>query len=61
MSEKNITLPKEIDEDKRNFSLRPKNLDDFEGQNTLKSNLKTFIKSSIKQNTTLDHIILYLA
>ena len=59
MSEKNITLPKEIDEDKRNFSLRPKNLDDFVGQNTLKSNLKTFIKSSVKQNTTLDHIILY--
>ena len=59
MSEKKITLPKEIDEDKRNFSLRPKKLDDFVGQNALKSNLKTFIKSSVKQNSALDHIILY--
>ncbi len=59
MSEKKITLPKEIDEDKRNFSLRPKSLDDFIGQDILKSNLKTFITSSEKQNSTLDHIILY--
>tara|TARA_B100000989_G_scaffold295525_1_gene276822 strand:+ start:355 stop:1350 length:996 start_codon:yes stop_codon:yes gene_type:complete len=59
MSEKKITLPKEIDEDKKKFSLRPKRLDDFVGQDILKSNLKTFIASSVKQNSSLDHIILY--
>ena len=50
--------PKEKVEEK-NFSLRPKSIDEFIGQTQLKSNLKTFIKSSDKRKKSLDHIILY--
>ena len=44
---------------KKNFSLRPKSIDEFIGQSQIKSNLKTFIKSSDKRKKSLDHIILY--
>ncbi len=50
--------PKEINEDKSNI-LRPKKIEDFIGQDSIKSNLKTFIQSSIKSKKNLDHIILY--
>ncbi len=50
--------PKEKNEEK-NFSLRPKSIDEFIGQSQIKSNLKTFIKSSDKRKKSLDHIILY--
>ena len=50
--------PKEKVEEK-NFSLRPKSIDEIIGQTQLKSNLKTFIKSSDIRKKSLDHIILY--
>ena len=46
-------------EDEKNYSLRPKKLEEFIGQKNLKENLKTFILSSIKTSKTLDHIIFY--
>ena len=61
MNEKNPNRnidPSERKEDKR-FSLRPKKLIEFIGQSTIKSNLDTFIKSSKKRRSHLDHIILY--
>ena len=45
-------------EDKK-INLRPKRIEDFIGQETIKSNLNTFIKSSVKTKKNLDHIILY--
>lgn len=50
--------PNEIFEDKKN-NLRPSRISDFIGQDVIKSNLNTFIKSSVKRKTNLDHIILY--
>jgi len=50
--------PREKQEDKQN-SLRPKRIEGFIGQENLKSNLKTYIISSDKRKTNLDHIILY--
>jgi Holliday junction resolvasome RuvABC ATP-dependent DNA helicase subunit len=42
---KQITLPKKISEDNESLSIRPKKLNEFIGQNVLKENLNTFIKS----------------
>ena len=48
-NEQKINLEsKEISEDKK-LNLRPKNLDNFIGQDNLKSNLKTYIESSKKK------------
>jgi len=57
-SKKNKLNPNELKEDKVNIS-RPKKIKDFIGQELIKSNLKTFIDSSIKSKKNLDHIILY--
>ena len=56
--ESNTLTPKEIKEDKK-VSLRPKVIKDFIGQDNLKLNLDTFIRSSVKTKNNLDHIILY--
>ena len=54
-----LTNSKIIEEDKNNLSIRPKKLSQFIGQDSLKSNLKTFIESSLKRKKVLDHIIFY--
>ncbi len=58
-SKNELTNAKEITEDKNNLSIRPKKLSQFIGQDSLKSNLKTFIESSLKRKKVLDHIIFY--
>jgi Holliday junction DNA helicase RuvB len=40
-------------------SLRPKNFDEFVGQETIKSNLKIFIEAARKRDEQLDHVLLY--
>ncbi len=40
-------------------SLRPRNFEEFVGQETVKSNLKIFIKAACKRNEQLDHVLLY--
>ncbi len=54
----NKLAPNEIQEDKK-INLRPKKINEFIGQDTTKSNLNTFIQSSLKRKKNLDHIILY--
>ena len=54
-----LTNSKIIEEDKNNLRIRPKKLSQFIGQDSLKSNLKTFIESSLKRKKVLDHIIFY--
>ena len=51
-------IPSEIEEDKK-INLRPNKIEEFIGQDSIKLNLQTFIKSSIKRKKNLDHIILY--
>lgn len=58
-SKNELTNAKEITEDKNNLSIRPKKLSQFIGQDSLKSNLRTFIESSLKRKKVLDHIIFY--
>jgi Holliday junction DNA helicase RuvB len=40
-------------------SLRPRTFDEFIGQETIKENLKIFIRAAKKRNESLDHVILY--
>jgi Holliday junction DNA helicase RuvB len=40
-------------------SLRPRSFEEFVGQETVKSNLKIFIKAARKRNEQLDHVLLY--
>jgi Holliday junction DNA helicase RuvB len=40
-------------------SLRPRSFEEFIGQDTLKSNLKIFIKAAKKRDEHLDHVLLY--
>jgi Holliday junction DNA helicase RuvB len=39
-------------------SIRPKNLNDFVGQERIKENLKVFIESARKRDSVLDHILI---
>jgi Holliday junction DNA helicase RuvB len=40
-------------------NLRPRNFEEFVGQETVKSNLKVFIEAARKRNEALDHVLLY--
>ena len=40
-------------------SLRPKNLDEYIGQEQIKKNLKVFIKAARKRSESLDHILFF--
>ena len=40
-------------------NLRPKNFDEFIGQENIKANLKIFIKAARKRGEHLDHVLLY--
>lgn len=40
-------------------SLRPKTLDDYVGQDALKSNLKVYIEAAKNRGESLDHVLLY--
>ncbi|MBR6692397.1 MAG: Holliday junction branch migration DNA helicase RuvB [Clostridia bacterium] len=58
-SERFITSTKiEVDSD-IDFSLRPKTLDEFIGQEKVKENLKVFIESAKLRGVALDHVLLY--
>ena len=61
MNEKNKKIDlnsAKLDEEKKN-SLRPLSLNEFIGQQFIKSNLEAYIESSKKRKKNLDHIILY--
>ena len=46
-------------EDEAEGSLRPRQLDDFIGQDKVKSNLKVFIEAARARGEALDHVLLY--
>ena len=49
--------PQQIEENE--VKLRPNKFNEFIGQNKLKENIDIFIKSALKRNTSLDHVLLY--
>lgn len=51
--------PVSIEEEIEEISLRPKTLNEYIGQEKVKNNMKIYIESAKKRNTSLDHILLY--
>ena len=41
------------------YSLRPKTLDEYVGQEKVKENLKVYIEAAKKRGDPLDHVLLY--
>lgn len=54
-----ISTEAEADELNSEYSLRPKYLNEYIGQNKVKENLKVFIEAAKKRNEPLDHLLLY--
>ncbi len=54
-----ITSTKIADDNALDMTLRPKTLDEYVGQDKVKSNLKVFIEASKKRHEALDHVLLY--
>lgn len=59
--ENNLTTGDEIesDENKLEFSLRPRTLDEYIGQEDIKQNLKVALKAAQKRDEPVEHILLY--
>ena len=59
--EERITQVRESSDDFRgdSLSLRPRRLDDFIGQSTVKENLKVFIEAAKLRGEPLDHVLFY--
>lgn len=57
--EEHILEPSAVNnEDESDFGIRPKRLDDFQGQKELKANLSVFIQAAIQRREPLDHVFL---
>lgn len=54
-----ISIEADIEELNSEYSLRPKYLDEYIGQNKVKENLKIFIEAAKRRNEPLDHLLLY--
>ena len=55
-----ITGPDAVPEDfESDNSLRPRTMEEYVGQETVKSNLAVFIKAAKARDDTLDHVLLY--
>lgn len=61
MEEERIISPmlENSTEERLENSLRPKNLDEYIGQDKVKENMKIYIESAKKRNEPLDHCLLY--
>jgi len=58
--EERIISPVETGVDKAlDFSLRPKNLDEYVGQEKIKENIKIAIQAAKNRNETIEHVLLY--
>jgi holliday junction DNA helicase RuvB len=58
MEEERITSSSLITQDIFDNTLRPRNFDEYFGQEKVKSNLKVFIKAAKDRNEPLDHVLL---
>ncbi len=59
-NENRIITAREMNGDNEiEYSLRPKNLEDYIGQTKVKENLKIFMEAAKKRGDQLDHVLLY--
>ncbi len=54
-----LVSPMNGDEDEQESSLRPRRLDDYIGQDTVKGNLRILLEAAKKRGEALDHVLLY--
>ena len=61
MGEERLINPdlEDIQEEKIENTLRPKNLDEYIGQTKVKENMKIYIEAAKKRGEALDHVLLY--
>ena len=59
MDEDRITNSSFINQDSMENSLRPRNFDEYFGQEKVKSNLKVYIEAAKQREEPLDHVLLY--
>ena len=61
MDEENLLVPnlQDGEEEKSEFSLRPKSLKEYIGQDKVKENMKIYIEAAKKRGEPLDHVLLY--
>ena len=57
----NIVIPNIMNEEEAvsENSLRPKNLQEYIGQNKVKESMKVYIEAAKKRGKSLDHVLLY--
>lgn len=49
----------EVNEEAVEATIRPQSLNEYVGQETLKDNLRIYIKAALQRNESLDHVLLY--
>jgi Holliday junction DNA helicase RuvB len=54
-----IVSPEPGEEDRQESSLRPRRLDEYIGQDIVKSNLRILLEAALKRGEALDHVLLY--
>lgn len=54
-----LLSPEQQQEDRSEYSLRPRKFDEYIGQREMKENLKVFIGAANKRKETLDHVLLH--
>ncbi len=61
MEDENLLVPdlQDNEEEKAEFSLRPKSLKEYIGQTKVKENMKIYIEAAKKRGEPLDHVLLY--
>ena len=59
MSDARIVAGAPEPEDKLDTGLRPRKLDDFVGQRTVRENLRIFIAAAVERGEALDHVLFY--
>lgn len=59
MEENERLLSADREEGDDDASIRPRSLDEYVGQDSLKDNLRIFIQAALQRNESLDHVLLY--
>lgn len=61
MDEENLLVPnlQDGEEEKNEYSLRPKSLKEYIGQDKVKENMKIYIEAAKQRGEPLDHVLLY--
>lgn len=54
-----LITSEKTDSDVEQYSLRPRTLDEYIGQDKVKQNISVFIEAALKRNEALDHVLLF--